>query len=76
MHRREVADVETVWALARVRAEPYRRLSCKTDLGLRSRPLGRDRSHSSEGTAFFLPTSSPVANEKGSGKCGGECEFN
>jgi hypothetical protein len=65
MHRPEVADAETVSWLARVRAEREGRPRCRTDLGLRSRPLGRDRSHSSGGTAFFLPTSSPVATEKG-----------
>ena len=76
MHRRAAAVAATVLSLARVRAKREGRPRCRTDLGLMNRPLGRDRSHSSEGTAFFLPVNSPVASEKGSGKCGGECEFN
>ena len=43
MHRPGVADFETVWTLARGRAEREGRPRCRTGLGLRIKPFGIDR---------------------------------
>ena len=43
MYLPAMADFETVWTLARVRAEQEGRPRCRTGQGLRIKPLGIDR---------------------------------